>query len=187
MSSQWREGSVKGYLDALASAEPTPGGGSVAALAAACGVGLLAMAGRISKVPPTTVRQLDRLRQRATAMIDRDGEAYAQFMRELRAFRAKPDKLQLRRLQKALEEAIFVPLEVREVCEEASKMAPVIERSSRRWLASDVAIAKGLLVAAKRSTAVLVRANLAVVRQPALRQLVRQVRGVAVGGKRGTR
>ena len=172
----WRRRSVTAYLAALADGRPTPGGGSAAALAAACGIGLLGMSARISRAPATTVRTLDRLRRRTEAMMEQDEAAYARLVQALRRFRARPDRAGSRALQRALREAILVPLEVRYACDAALRQEPVIAARAGRWLASDIGIAKGLLTTAKRAAAALVRANVAVVRTPKMRRLIRQAR-----------
>lgn len=176
MSGTWRRQTVEAYLRALASDRPTPGGGSAAALGAACGLGLLGMSARISGTPAATAAILDRLRRRTETMIDRDGAAYAEFVAALQRFRARPDRAAYERLQWALREAILVPLEVRHACEAALRQVPAIEAAAGRWIASDIRIAKGLLMTARQASGLLVRANLAVVRTPKMRRLVRGVR-----------
>ena len=67
--------SIGGFLDAVASDEPTPGGGAVSGIAAALAAGLAAMAGRyaLRRDPDSTqfaglVTRADALRKRAVAM-----------------------------------------------------------------------------------------------------------------------
>jgi formiminotetrahydrofolate cyclodeaminase len=81
---------LDGYLTQLASAEPTPGGGSAAVIVAASGAGLLAMVGRIYSENPkyapfhelTTriVTSADALRAELMAARERDEMAFARVM-----------------------------------------------------------------------------------------------------------
>ena len=74
-------------LDAFASNEPVPGGGSASALAGAVGVSLLLMVAGMQKTKSGTPEEtadlaeaaakLRPLRDRLTMLVDRDSEAYA--------------------------------------------------------------------------------------------------------------
>src|SRR6185436_15770884 len=77
---------VEDLLDAFASSEPVPGGGSASALAGALGVSLLMMVAGLPKTrtgAPEEAADLSEassrlrpLREALTALIDRDSEAY---------------------------------------------------------------------------------------------------------------
>src|SRR5690348_578169 len=85
---------VTEFLAALQSPEPTPGGGSAAALAGAMGASLLAMVAGLPKSKAATAEDAARLAaagQRSTALaaelktlVDRDSEAYRQVMAAFR-------------------------------------------------------------------------------------------------------
>src|SRR5215210_2943814 len=88
--SKFAEQPVSGFLDALSSPEPTPGGGTAAAIAGAMGVSLLMMVGGLSKsrtdaasdaVALSEARAaLASLRDRLTGLADTDAEAFNQVM-----------------------------------------------------------------------------------------------------------
>jgi methenyltetrahydrofolate cyclohydrolase len=71
--------SLREFLEAVASEDPTPGGGTAAALAVAISAGLTAMVARGSGDWPeagSAVAQAERLRKRIAPLAQRDAEAY---------------------------------------------------------------------------------------------------------------
>ena len=71
--------SLREFLEAVASEDPTPGGGTAAALAVAISAGLTAMVARASGDWPeagSAVAQAERLRKRIAPLAQRDAEAY---------------------------------------------------------------------------------------------------------------
>ena len=71
--------SLREFLEAVASEDPTPGGGSAAALAVAISAGLTAMVARAStgwSEASAAVAQAERLRKRVAPLAQRDAEAY---------------------------------------------------------------------------------------------------------------
>jgi len=115
---------VGGFLDQLASSQPTPGGGAVAALAGAAGAALLAMVARLTAghkgYEPSAERmgEVVRLaeRERATLLdlADRDTAAFDAVMAALRRPRHSDAEREARTgaVQAALAAAAQVPLEV---------------------------------------------------------------------------
>ncbi|HET6562257.1 MAG TPA: cyclodeaminase/cyclohydrolase family protein [Marmoricola sp.] len=69
---------ISGFLDRLADRTATPGGGAVAALAAAHAAALVAMAARFTDDPsaPAVAAAADRLRERAVSLADDDQTAF---------------------------------------------------------------------------------------------------------------
>jgi glutamate formiminotransferase/formiminotetrahydrofolate cyclodeaminase len=116
--------SVAGFLDGLASSDPTPGGGAVAAVSGAAGAALLAMvarltsgrrgyealAGRMGEV----VRLAEAERRALLLLADRDAEAFDSVMSAHRLPRRTDEERAARSaaVQGALVEAAAVPLEV---------------------------------------------------------------------------
>jgi formiminotetrahydrofolate cyclodeaminase len=67
---------VSGFLDAMGSKEPTPGGGAAAAIAGATGAALIAMVGRLT-VGKAGFEDLD---DRMQALVERADGARAEFL-----------------------------------------------------------------------------------------------------------
>ncbi len=111
-------------LDAFASSDPTPGGGSAAALASALGVSLGMMAAALPKTRSNTEDDrlrlrhahdtLQGLRTRLTALIAEDSAAYDAVIAAYRLAKDTDDQKSARktRIQDALRTAAEVPLEV---------------------------------------------------------------------------
>jgi formiminotetrahydrofolate cyclodeaminase len=115
---------IGGWLEALASEQATPGGGAVAAIAAAAGAGLVAMVGRLTlgkekyaSAEPRMreiVEECDRERTDLLAMADRDAEAFDAVMAAYRMAKDTDEEkhARLQALQAGLEGAAEVPLMV---------------------------------------------------------------------------
>jgi formiminotetrahydrofolate cyclodeaminase len=113
-----------GWLSGLASDEPTPGGGAVAAVSAATGAALVAMVARLTarKAGFETVAarmdeiidEADRERSDLLALADRDAVAFDAVMAAYRMPRESDDEkaARLRALQAGLEHAAEIPLMV---------------------------------------------------------------------------
>jgi len=112
------------YLDKAAAGTAVPGGGSVAALNASLAAGLTAMVANltIGKKGYEAVEEemkdiagkTAELREKLTAAIDRDAEAYRDVMAAFKLPKATDQEKELRKLeiQKAFKHAALVPLEV---------------------------------------------------------------------------
>jgi glutamate formiminotransferase/formiminotetrahydrofolate cyclodeaminase len=114
---------LDGWLDDLASAAPTPGGGSAAALAGALAAALVAMVGRLTtsrKAYAAVAREFaeitsiaDRLRAQFRELVDRDARAYATVMEAYKLPKHTDDEKHRRTeaIDRALLDAARVPLE----------------------------------------------------------------------------
>lgn len=112
------------FLEALASAAPTPGGGSAAAFSSAAAAALAAMVGRVTlgkkkyaAVEPQMqllIEKADHLRHQLTEAVEKDAGAFNQVMVAYKLSKDTPD--QLKKRQEAIEQATLiaaqVPLEV---------------------------------------------------------------------------
>lgn len=164
--------SVSDLLAAFRSAEPTPGGGSAAALAGAVGASLLAMVAGLPK--PNTANDADRhhlhsigeqcttLARRLEALIDRDSEAYELVVSAFRMPKATDEEKARRTaaIQDALRAATDAPLEVMRHCADGLRAAPVVSALGNPNAASDVAVAIGMLRAGLRGAEENVAINL---------------------------
>ncbi len=114
---------LKAFLEQTAKGTPVPGGGSVAALSGAIGAGLTAMVanltlGRIkyAKAEPRMQEALEKamdLKDRLTAFIDKDSDAYNQVMEAFRMPKdTNADKNKRRfSIETAMKKAALVPME----------------------------------------------------------------------------
>jgi formiminotetrahydrofolate cyclodeaminase len=163
---------VADALDAFASSEPVPGGGSAAALAGALGVSLLLMVAGLSRtrtaVPEggadlaSASARLRTIREQLMELIERDADAY----RAVLAARRRPKTTEAERrerldaIQAAMQIAIEAPLDVMRACQQALRGAVIVARTGLASAASDVAVGVELLLAAVRGAGWSVDANL---------------------------
>ena len=157
MAKRLKNHTLDQYLSVLAKKQPTPGGGSAAALTAAMGAALLAMVTRYSigktgskSVDNTLNRRLhkaEKIRQRLTELVDLDAQAYQQVVKARGQTAAK---------RKAAERAASkVPQEVGRLCYQAIQLAPYLVEKGNKYLLSDVEIAVEMLKSAYNSALVL--------------------------------
>jgi glutamate formiminotransferase/formiminotetrahydrofolate cyclodeaminase len=167
------DGTIKTYLDKLASAEPEPGGGSVAALVGALGAALVTM---VTDLTLGKEKYADV--QDAVAQIRTDSEKLRAQLQELVtldavAYRAVAVAMKLPRdtdsqkaerehtLQAALAGAAAVPLQVAEAAAEVARLSlPAAEKGNVNAV-SDAGVAVLLADAAAQSAALNVKINLA--------------------------
>jgi methenyltetrahydrofolate cyclohydrolase len=151
------------FLERVASGAPAPGGGAVAAVAAALAAGLVAMVARLSTRQladaAAVATEADRLWQRALVLADDDARVY----QEVVAAYALPKDADHRkdRIRVALERATDVPLEVARVASEAAMAASSLLEGGNRNLKGDAVAAVLLAEAAARGAATLVELNVA--------------------------
>ena len=145
--------SVTELLDAFGSTDPTPGGGSAAALASAIGASLLMMVAGLPKtrtnVPEERAALQDastavaELRRRLSDAIDADTAAYDRVVAAYRLPKSSSDEQAVRQLtiQTALRQATDVPLDVMRWSAAALQQGETIARYGLRAAASDVGVA----------------------------------------------
>ena len=148
---------IAAYLQALASATPTPAGGSAAALAGALAASLGTMGARIGKQSEPE-RTLGDLTQRLTALMQKDCEAYEALSqaRRLPADQANRPLL----LATALEQATEVPLTIAELACEAGQTIATIRRSLSPAVQSDLTVGMILAIAATEAGLHTAKANI---------------------------
>ena len=150
-------GSVSSLLAAFRSSNPTPGGGSAAALAGAMGASLLTMVAALAKPRTTTDEELRELRQagercadiasKLEALIDADTDAYDMVVDAYRLPKATDEEKAARtsRIQAALKAATDAPIEVMRHCAAAIAESPTMARFGNQNAASDVNVATEML------------------------------------------
>jgi formiminotetrahydrofolate cyclodeaminase len=177
--------SVAAVLAAFRSSEPTPGGGSAAALAGAVGASLFAMVAGLPKSRATSEdeqRQLADAGERCTALalklealVDEDSAAYDQVVNAFRLPKGTDDEKAARSaaIQEAMRAATEAPLDVMRRCAETISFAPVITTLGNPNAASDAQVANELLAAALRGAEQNVEVNLGSVKDAAYVERVR--------------
>ncbi|PIP35121.1 MAG: methenyltetrahydrofolate cyclohydrolase [Desulfobacterales bacterium CG07_land_8_20_14_0_80_52_14] len=166
------ETSIGEFVQKLAGASATPGGGSVAALAGALGAALCAMVGRLTAgrpkfrdVTPEMNRMLetaDRLSLKLLELADKDIDAYNRVMTAFKMPKESDKQSTLRReaIQNAFKQASRVPMQTLQTLEE---LVGLVEKSlfaGNPNCFTDAAVAAELVRAAARSAAYNVRINL---------------------------
>lgn len=172
---------VQDYVAALASEEPTPGGGSAAALGGALGVALGEMAGNFTRNKATWEQvegPLQRLQQRRLALLamtDADAAAYAPVAAAYALPRATDEEKTARTaaIQAALKQAAAVPLAAVEQIEGAIQELPVLAEFANKNLLSDVGVAAAFTLAALKTAWLNVEINLRGIRDEQYVQTVR--------------
>jgi len=151
------------FLGRVASDEPAPGGGAVAAVTAALAAGLVGMAARFSaaQLPDSAARaaRADDLRVQLADLAQRDATAYGGVLAALRLPREPEVKVRRQRIQSALEHAAAVPLAVAELSAAVAREAVELSEGGNPNLRGDVLTAVFLAEAAARAAAELVRIN----------------------------
>ena len=159
-------------LDAFASNEPVPGGGSASALAGALGTSLLLMVAGMTKTKSGTPEEtadlseasarLRPLRERLAALVDTDSDAYAAVVASFKLPKDTDAQKATRKnaIQVATRHAAEVPLETMRACRDAVRHSVIVARNGNRNAASDIGVALELLMAAVKGAGLNVEINL---------------------------
>jgi formiminotetrahydrofolate cyclodeaminase len=154
------ERSVTSLLNALSSADPTPGGGSAAALAGATGASLLMMVAGMPKSRTNadeeraalaqSLGELTSHRQTLIELVDRDAAAYDLVIAAFRRPKATEEEKAARKaaVQDATRVATEVPLETIRACVHAMRAGRAAAAHGNPNAASDVKVGYRLLMAA---------------------------------------
>jgi len=160
------------YLDELASAKSTPGGGSASALSGAMGAALASMVARLTlgkadyvEVQPeieALLQETEKLRGRFQELMQEDIEAYGRLSASFKMPRGTPEEVDARSksIQEQLVEAALVPLEMAECASALMKCCHRIAEIGNAKVLSDVATGALLASSAGAGAAWIVRANL---------------------------
>src|SRR4051794_26877803 len=140
---------VQSFLDELASATPTPGGGSASALAAAMGAAMVSMACNLTigrekfkdvEAELTTVRdQAETLRRTLTAAVDEDTASYNAVSAAYKLPKGTDEEKAARHaaIQQALRGATEVPLKVARAAAALLPLTQVAQAKANPNVASD--------------------------------------------------
>lgn len=165
--------SIDDFLDRLASAEPTPGGGALAALAGAMASAMLAMVCQLTVGRPrfatveSQVRdllaELARCRLELISLADADADAYGQVAAAYRLPRGTDAEKQARTaaIQAALVGATEVPLQTMEAAAGVLRLAVQTAEVGNPTVLPDVSVATHLALAGLRGAQEQTRYNVA--------------------------
>ncbi|MFO7919189.1 MAG: cyclodeaminase/cyclohydrolase family protein [Anaerolineae bacterium] len=177
---------ISDFLDALASDEPVPGGGSGAALSGALAAALVSMVCNLTlgkkgyeEVEEAVVEILEKsetLRGELTDLLEADTEAYSQVMAAYRMPRQSAEEKAARReiLQEALRRATEVPLAIAEDCARIVDLALPAAQKGNRWAVSDAGVGALLAEAAMHASLLNVYINLGSIDDEEYRKKIRK-------------
>ncbi len=166
------QATLESFLEEVAAPAPTPGGGSVAALAGALAAALTSMVcdltlsresdSRAMQELTGFLRGAEVLRQELTDLVQEDGRAYDKVLEAYRLPKASAaeKKVRSRVIEQALGEAAKVPLKV---AERAVKVLELLPSALQRGIpssASDAGVAAYMAQGALKGAALNVRTNL---------------------------
>ncbi|GAC1348174.1 MAG: hypothetical protein NVSMB27_15270 [Ktedonobacteraceae bacterium] len=164
--------SIQRYLNDLASAQPTPGGGSASALSGAMGAALASMVCRLTvgkagyeEVQPeieSILEQIEQLRARFAELLQEDITAYGGLSAAHKMPRATEEERSERAsaIQKQLVRAAFVPLEMVECAAKLSQHCQRIAEIANANVLSDIVTATALANGEAQGGSSMVRINL---------------------------
>lgn len=168
--------SLNGFAERVASDSPTPGGGSVSALASALGCALTEMVSRISlkkqeddELQEAMRHVLERsaaLRNRLMQLIEEDAKAYQAVLDALSLPKETSDEKVMRKeaLQEANIGAAKPPLEVERLSLEVLEIAKAVAEKGSRSACTDAGVAALIAYAGLHGGYLNVRVNLSSIR-----------------------
>jgi formiminotetrahydrofolate cyclodeaminase len=160
------------FLDELASAEPAPGGGSVAALSGALAASLVAMVCRltigkkgyetVSTEMQTILPRAEAFQRELTDLMQADTDAYSRVMDAYRLPKTTEDEkaARTRAIQAALRHASDVPMRVAEQCVQILALARVVAEKGNKNAATDGGVGALMAEAGARGAVFNVTINL---------------------------
>lgn len=161
--------SCRGFVEALGSTAPTPGGGGAAALVGAIGAALGHMTGSLTvgkkryREVEEELRSLNercaKLQQELLEQVQADAAGYSAVMQAYAVDRLSPERPQI--IEKALADACTAPLRIMVLCCDALDCIAVYAAIGSRMMASDTGSAAVCCKAALQAAALTVFTNTA--------------------------
>lgn len=163
---------VSNFLDELASNSPTPGGGSVAALAGALGAALISMVGNltvgkkkyedIEEDIKKIISSSEKLRYELSQLMEEDVKAFNNFMATYKMPKETEDekKMRTKKIQEALVEAARIPLKTAYKCLDIMILSQEAAEKGNINVISDAGVAVLMAEAALESAILNVKINL---------------------------
>ncbi len=172
---------VSNFLNELASNSPTPGGGSVAALAGALGAALISMVGNLTvgkkkyeNVEEEIKRILsssEKLRYELSQLIEEDVKVFNNFMSTYKMPKETEDEKKIRaeKIQESLIKAAKVPLKVAYKCLDILSLSKEVAEKGNINVVSDAGVAVLMAEAALESAILNVKINLRMIKDEKVR------------------
>lgn len=138
---------IEQFLERLASKNPTPGGGAVAALIGATAASLVVMVCKLTKEDSSVKRitnNANNLKSQLLNLADEDCEAFDEVVA---AYKSKNK----RKIKKAFQKAIMVPGDTKRLSKKVERLARVVIKRGNKNAESDAKTAVYLAVAAQKS------------------------------------
>jgi len=176
-----KDATVEQFLAAVAAPTPTPGGGSVSALAGALSTALSRMVAGLARGKTgyegveSELEQIETrgkvIQARLEALIDEDARAYEAVIAAMRMPKSseREKAARVKAMQAAYRKATEVPLETMERCVEALELAEASVKKGNRSATTDAAVAILLAEAAIRGASLNCAVNLASIRDETFR------------------
>ncbi len=173
---------VSNFLDELASSSPTPGGGSVAALAGALGAALISMVGNLTvgkkkyedveKDIKKIISSSEKLRYELSQLTEEDVKAFNNFMATYKMPKETEDEKKIRaeKIQEALIKAARVPLKTAYKCLDIMILSQEIAEKGNINVISDAGVAVLMSEAALESAILNVKINLKMIKDEKIRK-----------------
>jgi len=176
-----KDATVEQFLAAVAAPTPTPGGGSVSALAGALSAALSRMVVGLARGKTgyegveVELAQIETrgkvIQRRLESLIDEDARAYEAVIAAMRMPKSseKEKAARVGAMQAAYRKATEVPLETMDRCVEALELAEAAVKKGNRSATTDAAVAILLAEAAIRGASLNCAVNLASIRDETFR------------------
>jgi len=172
---------VSNFLDELASNSPTPGGGSVAALAGALGAALISMVGNLTvgkkkyedveEDIKKIISSSEKLRYELSQLIEEDVKVFNNFMATYKMPKETEDEKKVRaeKIQETLIKAAKIPLKVAYKCLDIFSLSKEVAEKGNINVISDAGVAVLMAEAAMESAILNVKINLRMIKDEKVR------------------
>ena len=172
---------ISNFLDELASNSPTPGGGSVAALAGALGAALISMVGNLTvgkkkyEDVEEDIKKIlsssEKLRYELSQLIEEDVKAFNNFMATYKMPKETEDEKKVRaeKMQESLIKAAKVPLKTAYKCFDIMIVSQEAAEKGNLNVVSDAGVAVLMAEAALESAILNVKINLRMIKDEKVR------------------
>ena len=145
------------FLNAVAAANPTPAGGSVAAFVGALAASLGVMGARIGRQSDSEQRLLE-LNRQLQQLVQADIEAYNGLTDAYKLAKHHPDRPHA--ISVALQRATEVPLEIAELACAVGRFVLTLREGSKPTVQSDLSVGMTMAIAAVQASLVTVHTNI---------------------------
>ena len=173
---------INNFLDELASNSPTPGGGSVAALAGALGAALISMVGNLTigkkkyedveEDIKKIISSSEKLRYELSQLIEEDVKVFNNFMATYKMPKETEDEKKIRaeKIQESLIKAAKVPLKVAYKCLDILSLSKEVAEKGNINVVSDAGVAVLMAEAALESAILNVKINMKMIKDEKVKE-----------------